>query len=260
MSAQSSGWAYHPLLASRRISFLDTPLHALSMDETIMLAAEAMARRRPMRHTVVNVAKLMAMRDNAELFADVTGSDVINIDGAGIVFGARLLGHHIPERVAGIDVMERLFALAAERGFRPFLLGAEQAVLDAVANRLRRDYPQLQLAGIQHGYFPENWEGEVVAAINASGADCLFVAMPTPRKERFLARHGRTLSPSFIMGVGGSFDVYGGKVRRAPRLVQKMGLEWAFRLAQEPRRLGPRYLSTNGAYLALLLRTLVTGR
>ncbi|MDP1731214.1 MAG: WecB/TagA/CpsF family glycosyltransferase [Devosia sp.] len=251
-TTHTASWAEHHLIAARRTEFLGAPMHLLTMAETLAIATEAMAQKRPLHHTVVNVAKLVNMRSNAELRQDVSGADLINIDGAGVVWGAHLLGIRAPERVAGVDIMENLFRICAERGFRPFLLGAEAHVLDAVRRRLGRDYPGLVVAGAQDGYFrPEGEEG-VVATINASGADCLFVAMPTPRKERFLHRYRSQLTPSFVMGVGGSFDVYGGKVSRAPRLVRAMGLEWLYRVLQEPRRLWRRYYDTNLAYARLL--------
>ena len=256
MNAMAFGWAFHPLLAERRAEFLGAPLHLVTMAETLDLADEAMTLRKPMHHTVVNVAKLVGMQQNAELHEDVAGADLINIDGAGVMWGARLMGIEVPERVAGVDIMENLFRLCAERGFRPYLLGAEGPVLTAVVERLRRDYPELEIAGWHDGYFRAEQEAEVVDGINESGADCLFVALPTPRKERFLKQHRRRLLPNFTMGVGGSFDVYGGKVSRAPRLVQMAGLEWLYRIAQEPGRLWRRYYETNTAYAVLLWRAL----
>jgi N-acetylglucosaminyldiphosphoundecaprenol N-acetyl-beta-D-mannosaminyltransferase len=249
---QGRSWNQHPLITERRTDFLGAPMHLLTMDETLALATEAMIAKQPIHHTVINVAKLVNMRSNAELRQDVSEADLINVDGAGVVWGARLLGLDVPERVAGVDIMENLFRICAERGFRPFLLGAETHVLHAVRRRLGRDYPELTVAGAQDGYFKPEDEESVVAAINASGADCLFVAMPTPHKERFLRRHRAALEPSFVMGVGGSFDVYGGKVGRAPRLVQAAGLEWLYRVLQEPRRLWRRYYDTNRAYARLL--------
>lgn len=250
----AAGWAEHTLLAQRRREFLGAPMHALSMAETLGLAEESMRTRQPLLHTVVNVAKLVTMADNAELREDVGGADVINVDGIGVLWGARLLGVDIDERVAGVEVMTEMFALCASKGYRPFLLGAEQQVLDAMVAELARRHPDLVIAGTQHGYFAPEDEADVIAAINASGADCLFVALPTPRKERFLKRYRSELLPSFVMGVGGSFDVYAGKVTRAPALVQQLGLEWLFRVAQEPRRLWRRYYETNTAYAALLWR------
>lgn len=254
MSVHDAAWAQHPLLASRRREFLDAPIHALTMAETVAIADEAMATRRPLHHVVVNVAKLVNMRKNAELREDVATADVINVDGKGVLWGARLCGIALPERVTGVDVMVNVLALCAKKGYRPFLLGAEQHVLDAVQSQLGKDHPGLTIAGKRNGYFKAEEEPEIVRAINASGADCLFVAMPTPRKERFLKRYRDELTPNFVMGVGGSFDVYGGKVARAPKLVQAAGMEWLFRVAQEPRRLWRRYYDTNTAYAWLLCR------
>jgi len=254
MNVHSIGWSQHVLLASQRLEFMGAPMHALTMAETLSIAEEAMTLKRPLHHTVVNVAKLVNMRSNAELRDDVSTADMINIDGTGVVWGARLCGLTVPERVAGIDIMINLFGICAARGFRPFLLGAEQVVLEAVERRLKRDHPSLVVAGMRNGYFKPEDEPEVLEVINQSGADCLFVAMPTPRKERFLRRNRDALLPNFVMGVGGSFDVYGGKVARAPRMVQDAGFEWLFRVAQEPRRLWPRYYETNTAYAILLWR------
>ncbi len=249
-----TGWAEHALLVQRRREFLGAPVHALSMAETLELAEESMQTRQPLLHTVINVAKLVNMAKNAELREDVGTADVINVDGVGVLWGAHLLGVAIGDRVAGIDVMNEMFALCASKGYRPFLLGAEQHVLEAMASELARQYPSLVIAGMQNGYFTADQEAGVIAGINASGADCLFVALPTPRKERFLKRYRNELLPSFVMGVGGSFDVYAGKVARAPVLVQRLGLEWLFRVAQEPRRLWRRYYETNTAYVGLLWR------
>ncbi|HXC56174.1 MAG TPA: WecB/TagA/CpsF family glycosyltransferase [Rhizomicrobium sp.] len=249
---EEKDWGAHPLISARRIEFLQAPIHLLSMHETLQLALEAMTERKRLHHTVINAAKLVRMSENAELRTDVTAADIINIDGMSIVWGARLLGIDVPERVAGIDLMENLFELCAGHGFRAFLLGADRDVLGATIARLRREYPSLQIAGSADGYFGPGEENRIVEEINASMTDCLFVAMPTPRKERFLARYRDKLQASFIMGVGGSFDVYGGKVRRAPEWIQSLGMEWLFRVAQEPRRLWRRYYETNTRFVAML--------
>ena len=248
-------WATHPLVASQRTRFLDVPMHTLTMRETLELATQAMLTGKPMHHTVVNVAKVVNMKSDPVLAQDVSEADLINVDGAGVVWGARMFGVDVPERVAGVDIMEAMFRICAENGFRPYLLGAERTVLDKVIARLKRQYPHLTVAGSRDGYFTPHQEEDVLRDINNSGADCLFVAMPTPRKERFLYRYRLVLRPSFIMGVGGSFDVYGGKVRRAPVWMQKLGMEWLFRVLQEPRRLWRRYWVTNRAYVKLLLDT-----
>jgi N-acetylglucosaminyldiphosphoundecaprenol N-acetyl-beta-D-mannosaminyltransferase len=252
MTVAGSDWSRHSLLASRRHEFLSAPIHALTMTETLAIADEAMAQHRPLHHVVVNVAKLVNMGKNDELYEDVASADIVNVDGMGVLWGAWLCGVPLPERVSGIDVMINLFALCTDRGYRPFLLGAEQSVLDAVAARLAKDHPALIVAGMKNGYFGPDDEADIVAAINASGAACLFVAMPTPRKERFIRQYRDVLKVNFVMGVGGSFDVYGGKIARAPKLIQAIGLEWGFRIAQEPRRLWRRYYETNTSYVGLL--------
>lgn len=248
----STDWQAHPLLLARRRTFLGAPIHDLSMDETLDLAIEAMQSKRPMLHTVINVAKLVNMGKNAELRTDVASADVINFDGMGVLWGARLLGVPAQERVPGVDLMSNLLARCEKQNFRPYLFGAERHVLEAMVVELRRRHPGLRIAGMRDGYFKPDEEPGIVEAINASQADCLFVALPTPHKERFLKRHREALAPSFVMGVGGSFDVYGNKVRRAPKFMQAMGLEWLFRIMQEPRRLWRRYYETNTAYVVLL--------
>jgi N-acetylglucosaminyldiphosphoundecaprenol N-acetyl-beta-D-mannosaminyltransferase len=178
----------------------------------------------------------------------------------GIVWAARLLGIDVPERVTGVDLMNGVLRLCAVKGFRPYFLGARQDVLQrAIANTVAR-YPALSFAGWRHGYFEPREEADVVAAIASSRADCLFIGMPTPRKERFLARHVHSLGVPFVMGVGGGLDVLAGRVRRAPRFVQIMGMEWLYRTIQEPLRLGPRYVKTNLAFVGILAMAHLTKR
>lgn len=241
----------------RRMRFLGAPLDLLDMEETLGLADQAMARRKRLQHVVVNVAKLITMRRDPELYRDVVESDVINADGMGIVWGARLLGLPVPGRVAGIDLMERLLELCARRGYRPYILGARPEVLGRAVARIQERHPALRLAGWRDGYFQPFEEDGVVDAIRASGADCLFVAISSPTKERFTRRHRDRLGVSFLMGVGGAIDVVAGLTRRAPRWMQSAGLEWLFRLGQEPKRMWRRYVTTNGAFAVLLLQELV---
>lgn len=247
-------------VAKRRICFCDCPMHALTMDETLAVIDHAIARRRLLQHVAVNVAKLVQLQSDAELRRDVTQSDLISIDGTGVVWGARLAGHRVPERVTGIDLMLALIARCAERGYRPYFLGAEAAVLDEALRRFRARFPALEIAGAHHGYFTDDEEAAVMDGIADAGADCLFIAMSSPRKERLLAAYKTRLGVPFLMGVGGSLDVIVGKVQRAPGWMQRAGLEWLYRLAQEPRRMWRRYLVTNTLYVGLLLREILFHR
>jgi N-acetylglucosaminyldiphosphoundecaprenol N-acetyl-beta-D-mannosaminyltransferase len=228
------------------------------LDETIAAADQAIERRLTLHHVCINVAKFVAMRSDAELDRDVRASHLVSVDGMGILWGARIIGVRVPERVAGIDLMEGVFALCAKKGYRPYLLGAKDEVLQQAMAKARSRWPGLQIAGSHHGYFAEAEERTIVAAIRASHADCLFIGMPTPRKERFMARHRDALAVPFIMGVGGAFDVLAGKVQRAPRLVQAIGMEWLFRTLQEPKRLAPRYITSNAAFAVIMAKAMMT--
>jgi N-acetylglucosaminyldiphosphoundecaprenol N-acetyl-beta-D-mannosaminyltransferase len=239
-----------------RSSFMGCPIDILSMSETVNLAREAMQSRGRVQHVALNVAKLVNMRFDPVLAADVAASDVVGVDGMGVVWGARALGLPITTRVAGVDLMNEILAVCARDGFKPYFLGAKPEVLRrAVENALAR-HPTLQFAGAQDGYFKPAQEPEIVRAIRESGADCLFIGMPTPRKERFLAAHRNALETSFIMGVGGSFDVLAGEVRRAPAAMQRFGLEWLYRVYQEPRRMWWRYARTNALFAGLMTAAL----
>lgn len=240
-----------------RAYFLDAPMDLLSMRQTVGLAVDAMLRRTKISHVALNVSKLVKMRADRQLWDDVTGADIVGIDGMGIIWGARLLGVPATERVSGIDLMHQVLAECARKGFRPYFLGATQEVVDAAADAARKAYPGLEFAGLHHGYFRVDDAQPIIADINASKADCLFIGMPTPYKERFLAKYRQQIDAAFVMGVGGSFDVLSGKTARAPGWMQRSGLEWLFRTLQEPRRLIWRYAETNVRFLALLLQELL---
>ncbi len=251
-------------MTDRRIHMLGAPLDLLDMAQTVARAESAMADGRRLQQVVINVAKLVNMRNDPDLRRDVFESDIINIDGMGVLWAARLLGHKVSERVAGIDLMLALIDSCARRGFKPYFLGARDDVLTQAITKLQTDHPGLVIAGCRNGYFTAEEEEQVVAEIAGSGADCLFVAISSPTKERFLHQHRDQLGVPFLMGVGGSLDVVAGKVSRAPVWMRRSGLEWLYRLAQEPRRMWRRYLVTNTIFLFLLLaelaRTWLSGK
>jgi N-acetylglucosaminyldiphosphoundecaprenol N-acetyl-beta-D-mannosaminyltransferase len=239
-----------------RTMFLGSPVDILTMAETVAIIDSAIRQRRPVRQVSLNVAKLVKMKNDAELRHDVESADMISIDGMGIAFGLRMLGTPVPERVAGVDLMMAVLQLCAEKGYRPYFLGARQDVVrEATAAVLRRN-PQISFAGAHDGYFKPEEEPLVVGDINQSGADCLFIGMPTPAKERFLAKYSKMLATPYIMGVGGSFDILSGRITRAPDAVQRAGLEWAYRIYQEPKRMWWRYASTNSDFAWLMIKAL----
>jgi N-acetylglucosaminyldiphosphoundecaprenol N-acetyl-beta-D-mannosaminyltransferase len=227
------------------------------METTLHRIQDVIDRREYVQHVAINAAKLVAMRDDEELRRIVEDCGLVNADGQAVVWASRLLGDPLPSRVAGVDLMLELFALSEKRGYRPYILGAAPDVLEQAIERLHARYPRLELAGWHDGYFAPQAQAEVAHDIRGSGADILFVAISSPAKERFVATYGASLGVPFVMGVGGAIDIVAGVTRRAPETWQRFGVEWLYRLLQEPRRMFRRYATTNLRFVALLVRTLV---
>ncbi|MGV2870716.1 WecB/TagA/CpsF family glycosyltransferase [Colwellia sp. E150_009] len=236
-----------------RIEFLGAPMDSLSMSESVAHIEDKLVKGEFLQHVVVNVAKLVHMQTDNVLADSVKACDMINIDGMGVVLGARFCGHNITERVAGVDLFHELLAMSAKREFPVFLLGAEEAVVAKTAEKVKKSNPNLILAGYHHGYFWNNEEA-VVELIKNSGAKLLFVAITSPKKENFINKWQDKLGVDFVMGVGGTFDVVAGKVKRAPVWMQNYGLEWLYRIIQEPGRMWKRYLVTNSKFAWLLVK------
>lgn len=226
----------------------------LTMAETLQIVEGFVASGRPHQHVVVNVDKLVKAGRDPELRRIVNDCALVNADGMPVVWASRLLGRPLKERVAGIDLFDALMARSAERGWRVYLLGARRDVVDEVQRRYAARFPRLVFAGWRDGYWTAGQEPAVADAIARARADLLFVAIGSPTKERFLGRWQAHMRVPFAMGVGGSFDVAAGRVRRAPRWMQRIGLEWFFRFLQEPRRMFRRYFVDDLAFVGVLWR------
>jgi N-acetylglucosaminyldiphosphoundecaprenol N-acetyl-beta-D-mannosaminyltransferase len=185
---------------------------------------------------------------------------LILADGMSVVWALRASGQPIPERVAGVDLMARLLAAAGENQLRVYFLGARREVVTALVEKSRVQHPGIEIAGFRDGYFGRDDHPEIVEEIRYSRADILFVGMPSPFKETWCERHRQHLEVPVIMGVGGSFDVLAGFIRRAPHWAQVLGLEWFWRLLMEPRKLWKRYLTTNTEFIWLAGREIVARR
>lgn len=238
-----------------RTDIMGCPVDILTQQETLDLAARSMHSRTRCQHVALNVAKLVKARNDTELAKDIKQADIIGIDGVGIALALRLLGAGVAPRYAGVDLFEDLMSVCAINNFRPYILGAEDRVLKTAIPRLVQRNPGLQFAGWHHGYYGED-EQSVIEDIKAAKPDCLFLAIPTPAKERFMARWRNEIDVPFVMGIGGTIDVVAGKVTRAPRIWQNLGMEWLYRVVQEPRRMWKRYLTTNSAFAWLLLKAI----
>lgn len=237
-----------------RTEICSIPVDVLTMRQTLEQIESAILEKKQIHHVVINAAKVVNAQKDIELRNAITSCDIINADGQSVVWAARFLGEALPERVAGIDLMESLVALSGEKGYKVFLLGAKEEVVERVRQKYVAEHGTGIIAGYRNGYFKKEEEEDVAKQIAASGADMLFVAMSSPKKEIFLDTYKHLIQVPFIMGVGGSFDVVSGLVKRAPLWMQRTGLEWFYRLAQEPGRMWKRYLVGNSAFIYLVLK------
>jgi N-acetylglucosaminyldiphosphoundecaprenol N-acetyl-beta-D-mannosaminyltransferase len=197
----------------------------------------------------VNGNKIAKAYEDASMRQLLWRGDYVLVDGQPLLPMARMLGVHVPERIDGIGLMHKLLNLAHQKHYRVYLLGARQDVLDKCLAIVRQRYPGAEIAGSRNGYFQKSQVPELVEQINAVGADILFVGIASPVKEVFADEWKPRLRVSVIQGVGGSFDVIAGLVPRAPLWMQRSGLEWLFRVVQEPRRMFWRYATTNAQCL-----------
>lgn len=238
-----------------QILFDDIKVHNLSVVETLEFISKTVKENKQIHHTVINASKVVGMQVDEALKESVLAADLINADGQSIVWASKILNRPLKERVAGIDLMESLVELAYKENYKIYFLGAKEEVVTKVASLYSSKYSPSIIAGFHHGYFDEKYESSIADDIAKSGANFLFVAMSSPQKEIFLYKYREVLSKvNFVMGVGGSFDVVSGLVKRAPLWMQKSGLEWFFRFLQEPRRMWKRYLVGNVKFMFLVLK------
>lgn len=244
-----------------KIDFMGIPVDSHTMDETIDRIDQAIQAGEHISHVVINAGKVVSMMKDKDLFDSVLSCDIINADGQSIVWAAKFLGKKLPGRVAGIDLMERLVKLSAEKGYKCFFLGAKEEIVKKVVGKYSQEYCPQIIAGYRNGYFREDQEPQIARQIAESGANMLFVAITSPKKEKFLHKYEDVLKEvNFTMGVGGTFDILAGVTKRAPKWVQSLGMEWFVRLAQEPGRMWKRYLVGNTTFVYLVMKERLTGK
>jgi N-acetylglucosaminyldiphosphoundecaprenol N-acetyl-beta-D-mannosaminyltransferase len=244
-----------------RARVLGCEIDRLDMPATVERCRQLIEQRTVGQQLSVNAAKLVTLHRDPQLRDIASRSALVNADGQAVVWASWILGDPLPCRVAGIDLMGELLALAEREGYSVFILGAREEALETAVGRIRDRHPRLTIAGYHHGYFDDaGAEGDAIRdQMRAVKPDILFVAMSSPQKEYWLSEHGPRLGIPLLMGVGGSIDVIAGITRRAPKLWQQLGIEWLYRLLQEPRRMMRRYVTTNAMFIGLVLCELVTG-
>jgi len=243
---------------SRSTRILNGRFDLFSADQVVEELIQTIQAGQRGRLCTVNVAVLMMMRSDARLQRFVDSARWTVADGQPLVWASRLTQQPLPERVTGIDLIDQLCARAARESIGVYFLGASDKIARATADVLRTRHPGLDVRGCADGYFGPNEALARARAVATSGAELLFVAMGVPRQEYFIEEQWEHLGARVVIGVGGSFDVTAGLRKRAPVFIQRAGLEWAYRVAQEPRRLFKRYLITNSQFIGLISWTAIT--
>ena len=221
----------------KSILILNTPVHVISMDETLQLVQQYMVSQRLHQIATTNPEFVMTAQHDEEFRQVLQQCDLCIADGVGLLLASRWMGSPLPERVPGSELVYNLAELAGQEGWRLFLLGAGPGVAEKAAAVFKAKFPELQIAGYYAGS-PSLAENDAIARrINDSGADILFVAYGAPNQDKWIARNRESLPTiKLALGVGGSLDFVTGKAQRAPRWMQDLGLEWLHRLILEPWR------------------------
>lgn len=243
----------------RRIAFLGCPVDCMSSEDLIGELRQAILENSPPRVIqFVNANKVAMVKKEPWMGEVLNRSNYVLADGQPMLPMAAMLGLRIPERIDGIGLMHKLLELADREGFSVYLLGARQDVVEECVRRIRSEFPRVVIAGYRNGYFKEEEIPTIAATIRLAAPDFLFLGMGSPTKERLADAWADKLGAHVIQGVGGSFDVIAGTVRRAPLWMQHAGVEWLFRVFQEPRRMFWRYVKTNGTCLWVFSEALVS--
>ncbi len=239
--------------AGPRVDLLGCRFDAYRLPDAVEQVARWVAGDALRQGVGVNVDHLVKMDRDPAFAAQVLQADMILADGMPVVWASRALSRPLPERLPAIDLFDALLPRAAREGWPIYLLGARLEVVQEAADRLREAHPGLVIAGLHDGYFDDEGPWQAIAD---SGAKLLFLGMSSPKKEAFVSTHRHRLGDvRFVLGVGGAFDIAAGRATRAPAWMGRAGLEWAFRLAQEPRRMGRRYLWEDLRFLGILWRS-----
>lgn len=228
-----------------KIDVMGLKFDSMTMDEALS-RAEALLRGEKAAYVVTPNAEIAyeALHDG-QLREMLNGADLMLPDGAGVVLASKLLRTPVKQKVAGVDFAAGLLGILERNGQSLYLLGGKTGIGELAAQKMLEAHPQLRIAGIADGYFQD--EAPVVAKINASGADALFVCLGAPKQERFMVQHQQELHVHLMAGLGGSLDAFAGTVQRAPAWMIRLNLEWLYRLIREPKRFRrmlrlPKYL------------------
>lgn len=239
-------------LGHGRIRVLGVPIDCVSMTDCIDRIQEFIASGRPHLIVTADASGIVQAQSDPDLMAVYQSADLVTPDSSGVLWAAKRQRHVLLERVSGVDIVDRVCEKSSELGWRIFFLGAAPGVAEQAAERMRLRHPGCNIVGTRHGFFPPESDRVVAAEVAAMRPDVLFVGMGIPRQEKFIKATDDLIGAKAALGIGGSFDVFSGKVKRAPVGFQRLRLEWLWRLAQNPRKIGKVMLLPR--FVALVLR------
>jgi len=222
-------------LANRQ-SVLSVPIDVLTMEQALARIDALIHEREPRLVVTADASALMIAQEDPAFAKLLENAALVTPDGAGVVWALRRQGVRVPGRVSGVDLVDKICSRSADRGYRIFLLGAEPGVAELAAERLRLSHPGCNVVGTRHGFFPAESDELVAKEIAPFKPDVLFVAMGMPRQEQFISATMNIIRAPVGIGVGGSLDVLSGRAKRAPRWIQRLALEWLYRLIQDPKK------------------------
>lgn len=219
-----------------KVSIFGVPFSKMDMQATVDYLTSAIAQRQVIQVVTANPIMVMSAVESPEYMAMMKRAELIVPDGTGVVWAANYVGNPVAERVPGFDLLHKLMKVGEHHGWKVYLLGTAPDTVSETYEKLKHQYPKVQFVGFRDGFFDEAEDAQVIADIRKAAPDILFVARSANNQEPWIDRYKNQLSVPIMMGVGGSFDVIAGKVKRAPSLFQKLRLEWFYRLLQEPWR------------------------
>ncbi len=220
----------------KTVDIMGVPVDNVTMDKAVDRVISFLSEDKVHSVYTPNAEIMMAAQRDANLKNILMTADLLVADGAGVVLASKILGCNLPERVAGFDLINRVFSLSGKKKFKLFLFGGKPEVAEQAGHKITSLYPGVEIAGCRNGYFSKENEPEIINQINSSGANILLVALGAPKQELWIHEHKNLLTTSVCIGVGGSLDVFAGTAKRAPVFFQKNGLEWLYRLYKEPWR------------------------
>lgn len=238
---------------NERIQLLGITIDPLTMRETVETVEQYVIQHRPLHLMGVNADKINQCHTDEKIKKIVNESGIINADGASVVLASKFLGTPVPERVAGIDLMQNLLELSNQKGYSVYFFGAKEEVLQDMLKIFKQRYPDLNVVGCRNGYFSSEDEEKIQEDVKESKPNFVFVGITSPKKEYIIQSFMDNGINAVFMGVGGSFDVLSGHIKRAPLWMQKLNLEWLFRVANEPKRLFKRYFVGNVTFIKRVL-------